>query len=155
MYINTHTYIYIYFHISLSLFITHFSSEKLALIILNIFTCLINSSVCNPIAATIQMPSSPHLGSDTPQGAASHPTPTLPPHVKVFLTPPIPQDPMAGWGSCTTVDTILTPLRVQHLVLGCSHMGTPSLPYWGSDSPCWIILCHRCLAHLFCSDTLF
>lgn len=54
------TYVYIYFYISFSLLVTHFSSsEKLALIILNIFTHLINSSICNqpPIAATIFPPS--------------------------------------------------------------------------------------------------
>ena len=58
---------------------------------------------------------------------------------RLLLPSPICQDPIAGWGSCSCVDTILTPLRLWQLVLGCSHVGIPSLPYWGSDSPCWII----------------
>ena len=44
----THTYISIYVYISPFLFVAHVSSEKLALIVLVLFTYLITSSVCNP-----------------------------------------------------------------------------------------------------------
>lgn len=90
---HTHTYISIYVYIAPSLFVAHFSSEKLAVIILAVFTYLITCSVCNPspIAhahlSLMQMPSSTHLGSDL-QGAAnpsSHPT--LPAHVKALTHP--------------------------------------------------------------------
>lgn len=46
------------------------------------------------------------------------------------------------------------PLRLQHLVLGCSHVGTFTT-LLGLDFSYWIIPSRRSLAHLFCSDTLF
>lgn len=49
MHMHKHIHIYIYFYISLFLFVTLFSnSEKLALVLLNIFTYLINSFVTDP-----------------------------------------------------------------------------------------------------------
>ena len=84
----------------------------------------------------MQMPSSTHLGSDLPQGAANHPTPTLPAHVKVLLTPVTPRDPTSTpsrLGSCTSVDTILAHSGY-HTWSWDAAMWEPSLPYWGLTS---------------------
>lgn len=89
-------HVYIYFHLSLSLFVTHFSnSEKLALIILNIFTYLVSFSV-TPFSHLLSLPPFSQADTFLTWGLTHHkdlpanPSLGLPLQVEVFLTPPIP-----------------------------------------------------------------
>ena len=142
MYTHTHTYISTYVYISPSLFVAHVSSEKLALIVLAVFTYLITSSVCNP--SLVAAPTCPSCRC-LPQ-----PTWALTYHRGLPIIPPLlflpmwksssPQSlpvtrllPPAGWGSCTSVDTILAHSGY-HTRCWDAAMGEPSLPYWGLTS---------------------